>query len=243
MPIPPCWIQASTEMIEESRDNLGLPSHQEDIADQEDVIEQDGLEDAVNWAETQATLLQDAAIQRYEADIEDELTESLKLDPDEAMQDLDAIMFEPISPLQYVTQYEDELDRANLSAYRQSIAGQILTGYTDPSRNTQHKICSFPEGEVEPADLIYSIDIDSVMATFQATDPWPFRPIHDVQIYPVGPYDRRHIGTSKFRMDPSDIPGSNQLDWERRVSKRLKRHSNILRPHRCQSITLQIPYL
>lgn len=178
---------------------------------------QDELDDVAHWAETEAALAHDRAIRLHEGDIEDELEESLQLDAE--VQDPDEVMYEPISLGAYVLSYTEKLRQADLPANRQAVAAQILTGFTNASRDTLHKIGSFQEGEVAPRDLVYSIDIDSEMATFHATDPWPFRPTPDVQIYVVGPYDRRQVGTSKFRIDPSDRQEDNRLDWGLRVSK------------------------
>jgi hypothetical protein len=174
------------------------------------------VEEATFFAERDASDAHMAALERTASDIEEELQHSLNLNDE--LPAPGEISQKPITLTQYTVLYEQGLYRASNLREKQGVAAQILTGYVSESRNSQHYIRSFTEGTILPSDLIYSIDIDSVMASFQATDPWPFLPRDDIQVYVVGPFDKRQIGTSKFRIDPSDQPRSNEQRWEHRVS-------------------------
>jgi hypothetical protein len=176
----------------------------------------ESVEEATFFAERDASDAQTAALQRAASEIEEEYEHSLNLNDE--VPNPEEIAIQPIGLNQYVELYEGALQRASSLREKQGVAAQILTGYVSESRNAQHQIRSFRGGTLLPLDLTYSIDIDSVMATFQATDPWPFQPRDDIQIWPVGPFDRRQVGTSKFRIDPSDRPGSEELRWGLRVS-------------------------
>ncbi|PVF90907.1 hypothetical protein CPB86DRAFT_803214 [Serendipita vermifera] len=98
----------------------------------------------------------------------------------------------------------------------QAAAASVLTGYTDSTmRERMNLTVTSEERTCGPEDLTFNVDIDSIHASFLADDPWPFHSSQAIEMWPVGPYHRRQIGTSKFRIDPN-YPGNN-LDWNARI--------------------------
>jgi hypothetical protein len=173
------------------------------------------IQDALNQAEQDAEAAAQAAIIAAEEDLEEELQAALRLD--DTVQDSSEANKMPIGLLGYVNHQEEAFHRCNDQREEEAVAAQVLTGYIDSTREAMHAITGPPDREVSANELVFSVDIDSYWATFQAVDAWPFREQQEVQIYVVGPFHRRFIGTSKFRIDPSDQMGSNKLEWNERV--------------------------
>jgi len=188
------------------------PDIEQQLAGPED---QDELEEAERWIAQLAEDAHEAAINTASSDIENELVGSINLDNDRRpLENVDLI---PIGLSEYVATHQKNLDEARGPEERQQMAAQVLTGYLDPTMTQQYHISPPAEGQIASRDMAFSLDIDSVMASFQATDSWPFIMEAEVQLYAVGPFDRRQIGTSKFRIDPSDEQGANTPNWAYRV--------------------------
>lgn len=177
--------------------------------------DQDELDDAERWIAQLAEEAHEAAINTASSDIEHELAGSMDLDND--WRPPEEVELIPIELSEYVATHQENLDEASGLEEKQQVAAQILTGYLDPTMTQQYQINPPVEGQITSRDIAFSLDIDSVMASFQATDSWPFTMEAEVQLYAVGPFERRQIGTSKFRIDPSDEQGVNRLNWASRV--------------------------
>jgi hypothetical protein len=172
--------------------------------------------EACEFAEEQAAQAQADGVREASEDIEDELRESVSVDADEPEPAI-SIPLEPISLSHYTRFYQGKLTREVEPARRRGVAAELLSGYTDSTKTKQYGIKAFPQGYVTPQDCQYTIDVDSIMASFQPTDPFPFRQTANVQLYPIGRFDRRVVGTSKFTICPSDEQGVNNLSWNDRV--------------------------
>jgi hypothetical protein len=188
-------------------------AHMQTEEDAEPTEEQ--IQEAHIQVEEYAEAATQAAIIAAEEDLEEELQAGLRLD--DTVQDSSETSKILIGLLGYVNQYDDEFGRCRDQRKEESIAAKVLTGYIDSTRETMHAISRPPEDEVSASELVFSVDIDSYWATFQAVDGWPFIGQQEVQVYAVGPFHRRFIGTSKFRIDPSDQMGSKNWDWKERV--------------------------
>jgi hypothetical protein len=172
--------------------------------------------EALGLAEQAAAQAQEDGVRSASEDIDNELRESVGADNEEPEPDI-SIHQERVSLSTYVKHYERKLIRDTLPERLRGVAAEILSGYTNSTKSTQFHINSFKKDSIGPQDCRYTVDVDSIMASFQPTDPFPFLQTANVQLYPIGRFDRRIVGTSKFTLCPSDEEGVNNLSWDDRV--------------------------
>jgi len=213
LPMANLPVQCLEAQAVEIRQMFGANPETQNKLEPED---QEELEEAELWAAQLAAEAGEAAINAASSEIDLELTASLELDNDGGVPD--EVDFVEIELLDYIKNSQELLDQAGTVEEKQTAAAEVLTGYFDSTMKTQYQLLPPGESRISAQDMAFSIDIDSVMASFQAIDPWPFELQAEVQLYAVGPFERRQIGTSKFRIDPSDQPGENNLNWGYRVS-------------------------
>jgi hypothetical protein len=184
--------QITTVEVEPDEEDLAAAAHDADIE-----------------AETAAEL----AVRDASTQLDDELQDDINLGDDIIPEE---VIYTPIPIDEYVTKYETLLaQRGNTQEHRQTIAASILSGYADATRRRQDKLVVENDTELRLSHFVCSVDVDSVWATFQADDPFPFGMEEEFQIYPVGPFHMRQVGTSKFRVDPSEQGNNN--NWSARV--------------------------
>jgi hypothetical protein len=202
---------------------LPMPCIEREMADPEIVINQidrevepDGedLAAATHDADIEAENAAQLAVRDASAQLDDELQEDVNLGDDLIP---DEVIYTDVLIDEYVTRYETLLARPGITeAQRHTIAASVLSGYADAShRNQDRLIVESDQTGLRLSRLVCSVDVDSIWATFQAHDPFPFRMDEEFQIYPVGPFHMRQVGTSKFRVDPSERGNNN--NWSARV--------------------------
>jgi hypothetical protein len=178
-------------------------------------VEPDGedLAAATHDADIEAENAAHLAIREASTQLDDELQDDINLGDDLIPNE---VIYEDVSIDDYVTRYETLLAHPeNTQEHRQAIAASILSGYADATRQIQDRLIVENDTQLRLSDLVASVDVDSVWATFQAGDPFPFGMEEEFQIYPVGPFHMRQIGTSKFRIDPAERGNNN--NWSARV--------------------------
>jgi len=182
-------------------------------------VEADGddLAAATHDADVEAENTTQLAIRDASAQLEDELEDNMDLGNDIIPHQ---VTYVDVTIDDYVARYETLLARpgpGNTQQHKHATAASILSGYVDASRLEQDRLIvqNDPDTELRLSHFVGSVDVDSVWATFQADDPFPFSTTEEFQIYPVGPFHMRQVGTSKFRVDPSEHGNNN--NWSARV--------------------------
>jgi hypothetical protein len=186
----------------------------EDIPNPPLLPDAEDLEGALHDAEVEGLEAQNASIERASEEIEDEVQGLLDSD-EESISDriVELVQFDLPG---YVSFYETQLRNANNSpARKETVAACILTGWMDERENKRAHVHIGDTHQMNIGEAVFSIDVDSIMASFQALDPFPFKNEDTFQMYPVGPFHRRQIGTSKFRIDSAE-QGSN-MNWQSNV--------------------------
>lgn len=175
--------------------------------------DEEDLAAATHSADIEAENAAQLAIRDASTQLDDELQSDIDLGGDIVP---DEVAYTDILIDDYVTKYETLLAQpGNTQEHKQTIAASILSGYTDATRQIQDRLLVDNVTDLRLSHFVCSVDVDSVWATFQADDPFPFGMEEEFQIYPVGPFHMRQIGTSKFRVDPSERGNNN--NWSARV--------------------------
>ena len=191
--------------------------------------------DTLRWAAAAAGLAEAASLEAAAIEIARE--DAAKLAPDEATCS-EPPTNEDIQLGDYVNFYE-QIFPSSSPAHNYKISRSILTGLKPDAVNISHRIQDPPEHQLKAyRDLCFGLDIDSAWASFRAKDGWPFIDSCSVQIYAIGPWTRRAIGSSKFRIDPGD---GTCLDWRIRVRTHSSACESANNERRLRCITSQIP--
>jgi hypothetical protein len=195
----------------------------EELVDMEDenvdtMPDEETLENAVHRSIEEAIQHANEAVRDASQDLEDEVSSMVDREGDIDMPD--GLELESCDIEEYVSTGLDSLAHhrdQRPTCHTQDAAASVLTGFVD--REMRKRVRLTVEEEDRRFDLTtcsFNLDIDSAHCSFSLTDNWPFKSTERVQLWPVGPFSRRQIGTSKFRIDPSGE--GTELNWNQRVN-------------------------
>lgn len=153
------------------------------------------LQEAMNLLETEALDAHEDAIQQASQLSRDEMENNNNAHATEP--DADASISEDIDIEDYIAYYQDFQQLPE--DMQDEVARNILTGHKNKAENLFHHITvvSNDDRKVALRDVMFNIDIDSAHGSFTPDNEWIFSHV-DCEIWPIGPFHRRMVGTSKF---------------------------------------------